>query len=375
MYSKEIYIKAIKLRVVDKYSFSKIERTLKEKNTGPTRQIIAEWCKHYLQNIDKYISRMNKECFNNLEKTINKPENLNILKFIYSTIFNNSFITRYEISCLVYNKFKIKLNKNEITKIYRRLNLSFKKPRKYCIKSENFLIELHKERIKFREEIMLKTIEYIVSIDECGFNTMNNKSKGLSPVGNAIHLNINEVKIKNISLLLAINNKGIVHQKIIKTTVNSSIFYNFIYEIIKNANNKKYIFIYDNVRFHRTNKISNLIINNGHEFFYTPRYSPNNNPVENIFSLIKNDFFKITRENKDIIYLNKDKKSKSKSRRKILEENIINAVKNTFNKYKSDTFVKIFKRSLEFNYIDIEKELRDRIIIKQKNNIYIDLKK
>ena len=31
MYSKEIYIKAIKLRVVDKYSFSKIERTLKEK--------------------------------------------------------------------------------------------------------------------------------------------------------------------------------------------------------------------------------------------------------------------------------------------------------------------------------------------------------
>ena len=115
MYSKEIYIKAIKLRVVDKYSFSKIERTLKEKNTGPTRQIIAEWCKHYLQNIDKYISRMNKECFNNLEKTINKPENLNILKFIYSTIFNNPFITRYEISCLVYNKFKIKLNKNEIT--------------------------------------------------------------------------------------------------------------------------------------------------------------------------------------------------------------------------------------------------------------------
>lgn len=368
MYSKEIYIKAIKLRFADKYSFSKIERILKEKHTGPTRQIISVWCKHYYNNIERYISRMNKESFNNLEKNINKPENFNILKFIYNTIFNNPFITRYEISCLVYDKFKIKLNKNEITKIYRRLNLSFKKPRKYCIKNENFLLELHKERIKFREEIMLKTIDNIVSIDECSFNTMNNKSKGLSPIGNAIHLNINEVKIKNISLLLAINNKGMIHQEIIKTTVNSSIFYNFIFEIIKNANNKKYIFIYDNVRFHRTNKISNLIINNGHEFFYTPRYSPNNNPIENIFSLIKSDFFKITRDNKDIIFLNK--KGKSKSRRKILEENIIMAINNTFNKYKSDTFFKIFKRSLEFDYLDIEKELRDRIIIKQKNTIY-----
>ena len=57
---------------------------------------------------------------------------------------------------------------------------------------------------------MLKTIDNIVSIDECSFNTMNNKSKGLSPIRNAIHLNINEVKIKNISLLLAIN-KGMIH--------------------------------------------------------------------------------------------------------------------------------------------------------------------
>jgi len=372
MYSKEIYIKAIQFKVIQNYSFSKIEKILKVNNKGPTRQIISEWYKHYSYNIDKYITRMNKEHFKNLEKNINNFDNLNILNFIYNTIINNPYITRYEISCLVYNKFQIKLNKNSITKIYRRLNLSFKKPKKYCVKSEKFLIELHEERIKFRNEIMLKTIENILSIDECSFNTMNNKSKGLSPIGNPIHLNINEIKIKNISLLLAINTKGIVNQEIIKTTINSSIFYNFILDIIKKANNKKYIFIYDNVRFHRTNKISNLIINNGHEFFYTPRYSPNNNPIENIFSLIKNEFFKITRNNKDIIYVKNDK-IKSKSRRKILEENIILSIQNTFNKYTSEIFLKIFKRSLNYDYLNIEKELRDRIIIKQKDTVCINL--
>ena len=41
MYSKEIYIKAIQFKVIQNYSFSKIEKILKVNNKGPTRQIIS----------------------------------------------------------------------------------------------------------------------------------------------------------------------------------------------------------------------------------------------------------------------------------------------------------------------------------------------
>ena len=242
MYNTEIYIKAIQLKTIKNYSFSKIEKKLKINNKGPTRQIISQWYKSYSLSIDKYISRLNRQKYKNLEKNINLSVKYKTLNFIFNLIKNNPFITRYEVSCLVYDQFKIKLNKNTISKIYRKLNLSFKKPRKYCVKNEIFLNNLHEERKKFKNEIFKKNINNITSIDESGFNTMNTRSKGLSPIGEALHINVNEIKIKNISLLLAINIQGIVRQEIIKETINSNIFYNFIYNIIKDSNGKKHIF-------------------------------------------------------------------------------------------------------------------------------------
>ena len=87
----------------------------------------------------------------------------------------------------------------------------------------------------------------------------------------------------------------------------------------------------------------NLITSNGHKYIFTPPYSPNNNPVENVFGIIKNKYNKLN-------YTNKNK----------VEKKIFDVIQETTVQY--NNFNNIFKRSLSFNYINIEKELRDRII-------------
>ena len=69
-------------------------------------------------------------------------------------------------------------------------------------------------------------------------------------------------KIKNHSLICAVTVNKIIHYEIHNTSVDSEIFYNYI---------------------------NNLIKDNKLEDYYFFR-SPNNNPIEIVFSIIKNKF-------------------------------------------------------------------------------------
>ena len=77
-------------------------------------------------------------------------------------------------------KFNISYNLNQITKIYKQLKLTYKKPKYRIIKNIEFLDELIKKRKDFVTKIKEEDITKIISIDESGFNKLIQKSKGLS---------------------------------------------------------------------------------------------------------------------------------------------------------------------------------------------------
>ena len=101
----------------------------------------------------------------------------------------------------------------------------------------------------------------------------------------------------------------------------------------------------DNVRFHHCKKTLKLITDTDNNYIFTPPYSPNNNPIEVIFSIIKNKFKKIKKD-------------------KIKSLIIISINKTIENETEKINYEEIFKRSIKYDYKDIEKELRDRLIIK-----------
>ena len=225
-------------------------------------------------------------------------------------------------------------------------------------KTQNRVDNLIIKRKQFNDEIKNKNIHKIISIDESGFNKNLSTNYGLSEKGVKINMPIKPKLNKNISLILAITTNNILNIQINKENTNSSIFYNFIEDTINKLTETGYIFIFDNICFrakpdmvqakpvpsHHNKQTLKLIKDTGHNYMFTPAYSPNNNPVENVFSIIKNKYNKVK-------YNSKNNKSTEKQ---IID--IINEIKIEYINFNS-----LFMRSLNFNYTNIEKELRDRI--------------
>ena len=112
-----------------------------------------------------------------------------------------------------------------------------------------------------------------------------------------------------------------------------------------------YYFIFDNVPFHHNKEMLKLILDSGHKYIFTPAYSPNNNPIETVFGSVKNNFRNMLNE-------------KNKNNENICIKNLIKQSVKTFNeKNNKGAITKLFKHSIKYDYTELEKELRDRLII------------
>jgi transposase len=251
-------------------------------------------------------------------------------------------------------KFNINYNLNQITKIYKQLKLTYKKPKYRIIKNIEFLDELIKKRQNFITKIKEEDITKIISIDESGFNKLIQKSKGLSKRGSTIHCPVKSVKNINVSLIMAITTEKILHHKELTESVNGDIFFSFIKDVINTLTEEGYIFLFDNVAFHKKKEMLEYITEKGHKYMFSPPYSPNLNPIENTFSIIKHQYYK------DI----KEEPSNTFTHKKVIKK--IRKVIINFPNTNTD-LTKIFNRAFNYDYTIEEKELRDRLIIIDKH--------
>lgn len=356
MYTINLVMEAINLYNQNK-SYRKSSKILQNKyKLKITRQTIMNWNKWMNEDIDKFCKkRITANYYNNILLSKQKKFDIDVINDIMKIIELDPFVTRLHIKNMIIKKYDIKLSDKSISKIFKKLNLTRKKTRHYIVKSIDFLDKLIIKRNEFQKQISDIDIDKIISIDESGFNSLSNTNKGLSKKGKRINMPISDKKIKNKSLLCAITTNKIIHNEIHESGVNGIIFTNFIQNIIDKLTMPNYYFIFDNVPFHHNKLMLKLIIDKGHKYIFTPPYSPNNNPIEIVFGIIKSNFKKEYKEKND----------KSKN------VNIINLINNAINKFNTDynkkSITKIFNHSIKYNYKDLEKELRDRLIIKQNN--------
>ena len=132
---------------------------------------------------------------------------------------------------------------------------------------------------------------------------------------------------------MAITKDEILNYDIYESPINKKSFYDFINKIINNLKDSNYTFVFDNASFHKNKEVLNLITNSNNNYLFTPPYSPNLNPIKSIYR--------------------KDLKLNNYQPNNLFIE-VFNAI------YKSQ-LEKICKRSLNYSYVDIEKELKDRI--------------
>ena len=111
-------------------------------------------------------------------------------------------------------------------------------------------------------------------------------------------------------MILAVSEDKVFYYKILKENTTSSVFKNYMDELIKNMSETEkanHVFILDNCSSHLTYELFKLYNENNLKVLFNVPYSSSFNMVENVFRLIKNKTYK--KLYKDIAYLIEDIKS------------------------------------------------------------------
>jgi len=96
----------------------------------------------------------------------------------------------------------------------------------------------------------------------------------------------NRVGLKKYSLVLAINMKNILSYEIQTVNFNRHNFYSFLQEKLLPIIRNKTILM-DNASFHKCKEIIRLIEHSGNRVLFIPPYSPQYNPIEIVFRMMK----------------------------------------------------------------------------------------
>ena len=132
----------------------------------------------------------------------------------------------------------------------------------------------------------------IMCLDETGFGTHNNAVYGYFPRGQ-VPVKPKYTRREKVSSIVAISTKGMVVYCNQKKAYNKETFIKFLEEqLIPNTPKTiKYIFM-DNVAFHHSKRAVQLLEDHNIKPVFVPPYSPQCNPIEEVFSLVKREFRK-----------------------------------------------------------------------------------
>lgn len=286
--------------------------------------------KNNIQSIDNSFKYLNNkiqrgEIQEYFKKIINHIETLepnftNEIKIIKELMENRNKsqnITITKIKNILENKYKIKLSRATIQRILKnKLKYRF---RRTMIKNK----DLNKLEYKIMSFIFIKIIikammlNYnFIFIDESNFLLINNHYKTWTKEDENIHYGPRKKDKLNIILAVSINK--VVNYKFISENLNRNNFGDFFEETIEKISvdeNKKTIWIMDNLPSHLCQNIKKIMKKFRLKVLFTVPYESSFNPIELAFRHIKNLIYKkiymsINELKKDVIKIIEDDKIK-----------------------------------------------------------------
>lgn len=203
-------------------------------------------------------------------------------------ISQNPILTLSEIISMMIEKY----NAPEITETtlgtYLRFSLITLKQVQYHATARNSH-ETKQQRIEYGEFFLQNKDLNFVFIDEVGYSISVQRNRGRAPKGKNVIAKTPLSKTPNTSVCMAITNEEIIHYQKKNSAFNSESFSNFLkdlIEIIENSQMTNVCLVLDNSSVHKKEIVKELC-NGRCKYKFLPPYSPNLNPIENIFAIIK----------------------------------------------------------------------------------------
>lgn len=263
-----------------------------------------------------------------------------ILRYIEKLIKENPAIILSKINKKIYKKFNISITKEYIHYLIKyKLNITYKQLRlKYY--PEKKLGSLRNDKIKYYETLKKYTINNIISIDETGFYLNMHKNFGRCDKGKRCYKTIHKYPYVKYNFLCAIKyGKVIGYQLYEKESggIDAIKLVNFYNKYIKNKY-KNHLIILDNANFHKSNIIKEAVEKSDNKIIYSLPYNPDLNPIENLFSQLKNYIRNKSPDNYNELKLEIDKTFTNK----IKEKHLKNYFNNLF--LQADEYIKKHKK-------------------------------
>lgn len=186
--------------------------------------------------------------------------------------------------------FGYRASQSTVCRAIKKINYSRKRLVQMPDERNSFRI-IENRRI-FAENINNISDNQLFYLDECGFNKHTSRSYGYSPKNQKAIKTVSANRGQNISLLAMISKNGYIAFKIIQCPINGQILKDFLNnELLAQPNNvPRKTLIMDNVRFHHNPEVRTICNRKNIDLIYLPAYSPQLNPIEEFFSVVKANF-------------------------------------------------------------------------------------
>jgi transposase len=128
---------------------------------------------------------------------------------------------------------------------------------------------------------------HLVFIDETAVTTNMVRLNGWSPRGQRLIGHVPMGHWETVTLIAGFRLTGIVAPMLIKGAMNGEAFLTYLEHFLVPTLKRRDIVILDNVSFHKVTGVQEIIQAAGAELRYLPQYSPEFNPIEEVFHPLK----------------------------------------------------------------------------------------
>jgi len=301
------YKNNLKHKNIKKFDIYKDNVKIKKKDNNKFLEITNEQRLFILNNKNENIKKINNLFFNEFNINIHQKQIVNIMnenkieiksffksspaiiKFILKSIDDNKINTVKKIKQLIFDEFKTNISTQLIYNILKKNDYVYKK-----FKFNNNPYSNDEQVNQFKKIIKTHNKDNInncISLDEISFVLGSKPNNGWFKKGEINEIKCNNKKIirDRYSLLVASSNEKIILYKMCKKGVKTDFFIDFMNEL-KNLdiNNERY-YLLDNARVHKTKKFNLNLEKNNMKLVYNAPYHSETNPIENIFSMLRNN--------------------------------------------------------------------------------------
>jgi len=176
------------------------------------------------------------------------------------------------------------LSLSSLHRIAHDLRFSFKK-----VSWRTVPRHIENEQVRFNDNLqyMLHSGKKVIAVDETGFISNALPFKGYSETGKRLRPLTIRSKRTKLSCVMAIDSEGFAMHDLHEGAINGDRFQNFLRRLPKMP--KGSLLLLDNIGFHKSTKVRNLARTRGLTLMFSPPYSPECNPIENFFAVVKHN--------------------------------------------------------------------------------------